>query len=404
MLTIPPFLLKLKEKRIYFPIIVLVLLCGGLISGSILVRQRQLVKKKAAEPVSTPLIAVRGPGSVQTGQEFAAVVSVDTGLKDIGAIDVVLNFPQDKFSLQDIQGYDVTQVGTSLKTFMPLNSPGTVFDKGKVISEASSSGQIKFGAVTFNSATGTTTSPFNSNGLEVNLLTLNFLVKNNAVPGSATISVSHTPGLNTDSNLIFSSDGKDVLERVVSCPVVINTVLTPTPTQTAQPVTLVVTRPLRVFVTSQTYSGNLGGLTGADSKCQALANSVGMTGSFKAWLSTSTVNAKDRLTKHNRSYIQVYASRVTAHTIANNWADLVDGSLQKGISLDERGTAVASGTRIWTGTIATGEKTPFLCSDWTSAVASVVGKGGKSGSTISSWSYGYTSGCSNKYRLYCIED
>ena len=44
----------------------------------------------------------------------------------------------------------------------------------------------------------------------------------------------------------------------------------------------------RVFVTSANYTGDLGGLVGADSKCQALADSAGLDGNYKAWLSTNT--------------------------------------------------------------------------------------------------------------------
>eukprot|EP01083_Nonionella_stella_P101503 287797_1 len=39
-----------------------------------------------------------------------------------------------------------------------------------------------------------------------------------------------------------------------------------------------------VFVTSETYSGGtIGGIAGAHSKCQALANAAGLSGTFKAW-------------------------------------------------------------------------------------------------------------------------
>jgi hypothetical protein len=51
------------------------------------------------------------------------------------------------------------------------------------------------------------------------------------------------------------------------------------------------------FVTSDTSkTGKLGGLEGADKRCNDLATAAGITGhTFKAYLSTSTVNAKDRI-------------------------------------------------------------------------------------------------------------
>ena len=42
--------------------------------------------------------------------------------------------------------------------------------------------------------------------------------------------------------------------------------------------------PKTVFVSSQTYDGNLGGLAGADAKCQGLADAAGLKGTFKALL------------------------------------------------------------------------------------------------------------------------
>jgi hypothetical protein len=50
-----------------------------------------------------------------------------------------------------------------------------------------------------------------------------------------------------------------------------------------------------VFVTSTRHSPKFGGLAGADAICAARATAGGLAGTYKAWLSTSTVNAKDRL-------------------------------------------------------------------------------------------------------------
>ncbi|MBL4634871.1 MAG: DUF1554 domain-containing protein [Kofleriaceae bacterium] len=51
----------------------------------------------------------------------------------------------------------------------------------------------------------------------------------------------------------------------------------------------------RVFVTSSQFSGNLGGLSGADSICQGAAESANLGGNWRAWLSTPTVSAIDRI-------------------------------------------------------------------------------------------------------------
>lgn len=51
-----------------------------------------------------------------------------------------------------------------------------------------------------------------------------------------------------------------------------------------------------VFVTAaDVVPGSLGGLAGADARCQADADAAGLGGTYVAWLSTSTTNAIDRL-------------------------------------------------------------------------------------------------------------
>ena len=52
--------------------------------------------------------------------------------------------------------------------------------------------------------------------------------------------------------------------------------------------------PMTFFVTSQQNSGNLGGLAGADAKCQSRANTGGLPGSYGAWLSTGQGSPQSR--------------------------------------------------------------------------------------------------------------
>ncbi len=51
----------------------------------------------------------------------------------------------------------------------------------------------------------------------------------------------------------------------------------------------------RMFVTSTQYTGNLGGLAGADALCQGAALAGSLGGTWRAWLSTPSVNAIDRI-------------------------------------------------------------------------------------------------------------
>jgi len=104
-----------------------------------------------------------------------------------------------------------------------------------------------------------------------------------------------------------------------------------------------------VFVTSSTYNGNLGGWSGACAKCAARAAAGGLTGTFEPILSDGSNNAKDRITLYNEAYYNTYGEKV-----ADNIADLWDGSLDAAIRYDENGTARTN--KVWTGSDRFGVK------------------------------------------------
>ncbi|MCX2976373.1 DUF1554 domain-containing protein [Candidatus Marimicrobium litorale] len=52
-----------------------------------------------------------------------------------------------------------------------------------------------------------------------------------------------------------------------------------------------------VFVTSESYTGNLGGLAGADQKCNDLAAAASLSGEYKAWLSDGIEAPNTRFTQ-----------------------------------------------------------------------------------------------------------
>ena len=80
--------------------------------------------------------------------------------------------------------------------------------------------------------------------------------------------------------------------------------------------------PCRVFLSSATYDGNLGGLSGADAKCQGLATAAGLPGIYKAWLSDGTSAPSTRFVPSSGPY-----QLVTGTPIAANFTDLTDGTL-----------------------------------------------------------------------------
>jgi|GEM_PF-3089652 len=161
--------------------------------------------------------------------------------------------------------------------------------------------------------------------------------------------------------------------------------------------------PKIVFVSSATYNGSLGGLSGADSKCQALASAVpALSGkTFKAWLSNSTLSAKDRLTHSTIPYV-----RTDGVVVANNWTDLVDGSLQNAINVNENKTSNGNWDSTFTKTATDGSSSGGSCVEWTSSSGIEWAGCGDIRRTNFWWTI-YPGGCkcdgSVATHLYCFE-
>ena len=131
-----------------------------------------------------------------------------------------------------------------------------------------------------------------------------------------------------------------------------------------------------VFATSGRWPGNLGGLAGADAKCQDAADASPLVpeGTYLAWLSTDGEGnspATGRFTESTVPYV-----RVDGVVVADGWADLTDGSLQATINVDENGDVLPTSSEndyyAWTGTDADGTYAGLGaecdCVDWTSII------------------------------------
>ena len=161
----------------------------------------------------------------------------------------------------------------------------------------------------------------------------------------------------------------------------------------------------RVFVTSTTSDGNLGGLAGADMTCNSLAATAGLGGNWVAWLSTSTVDAKDRLPPGSGPFVRAVNTGVV---IANDIPDLLDDLLENSISEDEFGTN-RDGEDVWTGTRndgTVGINLPAFstCSDWVSNVPGDFALVGNAEDTLGEWTHRGGQGCEDPtLRTYCFD-
>jgi hypothetical protein len=148
-----------------------------------------------------------------------------------------------------------------------------------------------------------------------------------------------------------------------------------------------------VFVSSATYSGDLGGLAGADLKCNTLSAAAGLAGTYKAFLHTATASAQSRLGSA-RGWV-----RPDGKPFADTVADLADdgGKVLHPPRLDEHGADVGQ-VWVYTGDAAANR----TCTGWTSTSGADLAGLGRTSGTTSVWSDSGVGGCSTPYRIYCL--
>jgi len=156
-----------------------------------------------------------------------------------------------------------------------------------------------------------------------------------------------------------------------------------------------------VFVSSALYDGNLGGLVGADAKCNALASAAGLTGNFQAWMSDTALSPSSRF-----SSPEYYTYKLTDGTvIAYSCADLTDGVIMGVINKDEKKLSHLATDYVWTNTrddgLAYGSS--FSCYNWNSNASNLTGGRGRVGDVNYAWTLSPPANCSTFARIYCFE-
>lgn len=176
-----------------------------------------------------------------------------------------------------------------------------------------------------------------------------------------------------------------------------------------------------VFVSSAQFDGNLGGLAGADQKCQALAQNASLSGTYRAWLSDKTGSPSTRFTQSTVPY-----TLVNGYTVAVSYAALVAGQILSPINMTEIGGTAPMGPAgqgcfpfipvAWTNTQPNGTPPTWQdtsCNDWTTNVGSGTTPDGGGGAgalwgapsmTDGRWTSHCTGGtCAWTAPLYCFE-
>lgn len=163
----------------------------------------------------------------------------------------------------------------------------------------------------------------------------------------------------------------------------------------------------RVFITSESYSGQLGGIIGANEKCQAAANAVELKGVFHAWLSSTESSPATSFVQSSVPYRDLLGNEIVA-----DWDGLISGTLKMGIFVTEKLEEPVPEVHpcnpipvvVWSDTDVVGDlNNPMLtCMDWTSSEGD--GNLGAGGYSNAAWTEGgCIAPCNIKAPLYCFE-
>ena len=162
--------------------------------------------------------------------------------------------------------------------------------------------------------------------------------------------------------------------------------------------------PKRVFVTRDRFTGAMGGLLGAHAFCTRAANAAGLTGNYRAWLSSATQGPAAFMIPSPGPYVLP-----RGEVVAQSWADLVDGTLARAIDRDERGDPantnfVCEGGEVWTNTTPAGAPRGVLdCGGWTTELGTSATGNVKFANLRWTDSGCNVVTCASALNLYCFE-
>ena len=123
-------------------------------------------------------------------------------------------------------------------------------------------------------------------------------------------------------------------------------------------------------------------------------------GIYIAWLSDSATDAGDRLPENLDGYFLTDGTKV-----ADNRDDLLDGTLDHAIDLDEYAMFLIE-RFVWTGTYPDGTASGTadkICFDWEGQNSQNTGDYGRTDYDDDFWSRVHARGCENQLSLYCFQ-
>jgi hypothetical protein len=167
------------------------------------------------------------------------------------------------------------------------------------------------------------------------------------------------------------------------------------------------------FVTSSTGSGDLSSwpdadgatsLAAGDAICRAHAARahLPLADTYKAWLSTATIDAIARFANDGPLY------RVDGVRAIESIDRLAISNPEAPVQFDENGHVAFDTRNVWTSTDVDGSVDPFpdsSCAEWTSSDANLFAASGRDAATNGAWTLYASYGCDDAaMHLYCFAD
>ncbi|MCB1178115.1 MAG: DUF1554 domain-containing protein [Leptospiraceae bacterium] len=159
----------------------------------------------------------------------------------------------------------------------------------------------------------------------------------------------------------------------------------------------------RMFVTNSSFNGNLGGISGADTRCMGDTNKPSGGSTYKAFLWASSADTRgwpgtDWVLKADYNYRRpsdnalIFKTNSNSNFIETNYSNALDGSAEQ----------------VWTGsTTSWSGDTIKQCNDWQSSSASpvvgIVGRIGTGNTTTNTTLSENSVGCDQLRKLICVE-
>lgn len=173
------------------------------------------------------------------------------------------------------------------------------------------------------------------------------------------------------------------------------------------------------FATSTFYQGNFGSAVAADALCNTQALAGSLSGTFVAITSDSNSTAFNRVTSNGPWYLVGQVGSILGK-VADDKADLFDGSIDTALNVDEFGNDLIGNCsggsddddggscspdliQVWTGSTASGIHEGSSCTNWTSASSNVNGRRGDLTQTDNDWITDADDNCDELKRLYCFQ-